>query len=153
MITRHARLFVLLGAALLCCTPALPAPLLQEEGSTSFEMAGTTSVAVEKFLDRLKTAIAADDTKTVSVLVNYPLRAWTGKKTVQVRDPKTFLRLYPDIFTEDVKKSVAGASIDKVFVNSQGVMFDNGRVWIAVVDDRLGIITVNPPPDAPEEGR
>lgn len=153
MSTRPSFLAVLLGLALFSGAAALAAPLPQEEGSTTFEMAGTTKAAVEKFLERLKAAVADDDTKTASVLVNYPLRAWTGKKTVQVKDPKTFIRLYPDIFTADVKKSVAKASIDKVFVNSQGVMFDNGRVWIAVVEGKLGIITVNPPPDAPEEGK
>jgi len=111
---------------ILCGTGRINA---QMEGSAPFSSAGTTAEAVTDFLRRLQKAVHADERKTVAGLMSYPLRAWDGKRTVNVKDQRQFLASYNTIVTADLKKTIADAAVEKTFANWQGVMIDSGRIW------------------------
>jgi hypothetical protein len=134
-----------LFATVLLSSAALPANG-QANGSASFSTAGTTPAEVKLFLGKLQRAVVADDRSAVAALVAFPLRAWTGRATVAVRDRKQFLKLYPSIFTPALKQSVAAASADSAWCNWQGVMFDSGRFWLGSnAENQLRLTTINEP--------
>lgn len=137
------RSFLLLAVLLCASTPFAEA---QVEGSAPFSSAGTTRKEVTAFLAKLQQAVTADDRTAVAALVHFPLRAWTGKTTVEVRNRKQLLTDYPRIFTSSLRKTIAEARVDQAFANWQGVMFEGGRIWIRPNGSgRLGIVTINEP--------
>ena len=124
---------------------ALPRAVAQAEGSAPFSSAGTTAADVAEFLEKLQRAVPTDDRTAVAALVGFPWRAWTGKASVSIRDRKQFPALYPAIFTPALKKTIAAARIETSWSNWRGVMFENGRFWLSVRDDKLQLSTINPP--------
>jgi len=49
------------------------------------------------------------------------------------------------VFTENVKKAVAGEEVEDLFVNAKGVMVGNGQLWLGVAEgEKYLILSVNP---------
>ena len=127
---------------------AVPHAAAQLSGSAPLSSAGTSEKAVTEFLGKLQKAVQADDRVGVAGLVAFPLRAWNGKTVVMVKDKNQFLAQYPVIFSPMLKTTIATSRLENSWANNQGVMFDNGRIWLgAGSKGMLRIITVNPPSD------
>jgi hypothetical protein len=127
---------------------AVPHAAAQLSGSAPLSSAGTSEKAVTEFLAKLQKAVQADDRAAVAGLVSYPLRAWNGKTVVMIKDKVQFLAQYPAVFTATLKATIATSRLENSWANNQGVMFDNGRIWLeAGTKGTLRIITVNPPSD------
>jgi len=102
-----------------------------------------------------KQAVADHDAAKVAELVDYPLRVAIGGKKGRVRSAKEFMARYAQIMTPAIQKVVTEQRYADLFVNSAGVMFGNGEVWLRgtckdpqchQVDVKVGTIqsTVNP---------
>jgi hypothetical protein len=123
-----------------------PQAVAQLEGSAPFSSAGTTAEDVAQFLTKLQRAVKTDDRTAVTALADFPLRAWTGKTSVSIRDRKQFLALYPAIFSPALKQTIATASVQTSWSNWQGVMFESGRFWLRpAADGKLHLTAINPP--------
>jgi hypothetical protein len=125
----------------------------QAEGSAPFSSTGTSAEAIDHFLDRLRAALAKNDRASVATMVDYPLRAWDGRSSVKIKSRSTLLKDFDRIFDGSLRKTIQDASSRTAWANWQGVMFDDGRMWIRPVPpkDELRIVTINQPvgPDAP----
>ena len=75
-------------------------------------------------------AVAAHDSAAVAELVSYPISvAIKGRKTT-VSNAKAFVANYDAIMTPDIVATVKNQKYEDLFVNSHGVMFGNGQVWV-----------------------
>ena len=52
-----------------------------------------------------------------------------GKETV-IKSAKAFVQHYDAIVTPEIAKAVTEQKYEDLFVNSQGVMFGDGQVWV-----------------------
>lgn len=124
----------------------------QAEGSAPFSSTGTSAEAIDHFLDRLRAALAKNDRAAVAAMADYPLRAWDGKRNVKIKSRSALLADFDRIFDDGLRKTIHDASAKTAWANWQGVMFDDGRIWIRPVSptDELRIVTINQPvrPDA-----
>ena len=152
----------LVGLALLWAPPA-PA---QVQGSATFSTAGTSAEAVDRFLVGLQEDLARDDRAAVAERFEYPLQAWNGERSVKIKSEKQLVKSFDRIFDRGLRATIASASAATAFANWQGVMFDDGRIWLRpgeadeAVDlpdegegapDALRIVTINPPVEALSE--
>lgn len=89
------------------------------------------AAAYEQVFEQLRSAVAAGDAHSVAALVRYPIRVSVAGDSVTLRSPDDLVRHYPRVFTPAIAAVVTGQDYDKLFVNSQGVMFGDGQVWIS----------------------
>lgn len=138
-----------LALVLLAALTAPPAAIAQARGSASFDVAGTSAGDVDAFLRKINEAIDQDDHAAVARMVAYPAKMWIGHRTITVKNRAELMRYYDSIFSDEVVDILAEASSKTAWANWQGVMFEDGRVWLSVGEDRrLRIATVNPPADS-----
>jgi len=77
-----------------------------------------------------KQAVADHDAAKVAELIDYPLRVTIGGKKSRVGSAKEFLARYAQIMTPAIQDVVTQQRYADLFVNSAGVMFGNGEVWL-----------------------
>ena len=143
---------IITGFAIILALCALAGPArCQLEGSAPLSMAGTNAGAVEDFLMRLREAVAHDQREVVSGLVEYPLSVWAGDRSVTVRNRREFLSKYPQIFTRELKQTIAATKLENSWPNWQGVMLDSGRMWFRPIgpEESLRLVTINAPASSP----
>ncbi len=140
---RVLALFCLFGVGLLCAQPATS----QIEGSAPFSVAGTSAQAVDRFLAQLRDALAHRERAKVADMLQYPLQAWDGDRSLKIKTRKQLLRKFDRIFDSSLRSTISNASSETAFANWQGVMFDDGRIWLRPTDaaDTLLIVTINAP--------
>ncbi len=141
----------LLATLLLCPRPAAS----QVEGSAPFSTAGTSAEEVDRAVAALRAALAGDDRASVAAMVEYPLQAWDGRRSVKIKTAKQLLERFDRIFDSSLRATIAGARSATAFANWQGVMFDDGRIWLRPAEEggALRIVTINEPaPAAPAAG-
>lgn len=122
-----------------------PPARAQEEGSAPFSSIGTTAEAIDHFLDGLRAALARNDHAAVAAMCEFPLRAWDGKRNVQIKSKSALLKQFDTVFDASLRKTIADASAKTAWANWQGVMFDSGRIWLrpGPPKDELRIVTIN----------
>jgi hypothetical protein len=96
-------------------------------------------------VEPLQRSVQRDDRAAVAKLLVYPLDVWNGRKRVTVSTPSEFLAIYDRVVDFRLKRTIAHADVRKAFSNSQGFMFDDGRIWIGTRGERFGVITINEP--------
>ncbi len=77
-----------------------------------------------------KQAVADHDAAKVALLVDYPLRVTIGGKKSRVGSAKEFVARYAQIMTPAIQAVITEQRYADLFVNSAGVMFGNGEVWL-----------------------
>lgn len=103
---------------------------------TSWENAGITDVkALKLFLKELQQLVMLNDKAGLSGHVQYPLKDIPG--------PEAFIAQYDEVFTRNVKLSLAGINFNQVFRNQDGVMTAGGKVWIRQIGEGFKIIAIN----------
>ena len=78
----------------------------------------------------LQQAVADHDAGKVSALIDYPLRVTIGGKKSHVRSAPEFIAKYTQIVTPAIQRVITEQRYADLFVNSSGVMFGNGQVWL-----------------------
>jgi hypothetical protein len=132
-------LFLVVAAPLLTAAPVAAAPV------TAAPVAATpTEESVDQAIDRalgdhsqyrlvigaLKRAVADHDAAKLAELVDYPLRVTLGGQKTRVRSGKEFVARYAQIITPAIQKVVTEQRYADLFVNSEGVMFGRGELWL-----------------------
>lgn len=143
------RTFILpMLVALILTGLLLPAGSAQAQGAPSFDVAGTDAKQVTAFLKSLQQSVAFDNRLKVASLVDFPVKVWINGADVTIRNESELQARYSQIFDAQLKQSIAAATVDTLFANQQGVMFDSGRVWFRpIVEHRnaIKIVAINEP--------
>jgi hypothetical protein len=104
---------------------------------TSWEIAGITDVKGFKlFIKQLQLLVLDNNKEGLAKQIRYPL----GKT---IKTEADFIKNYDDIFTKDVKLSIAKINFNQIFRNSKGAMSDAGMVWFSQEGNAFKIIAVN----------
>jgi hypothetical protein len=83
--------------------------------------------------DILYAAVEAGDAATVASLAKYPLRVATNGEEYEIDTEQTFIDNYDTIITPAIKDVILYQDFALLFVNQDGVMYDDGDVWISPV--------------------
>ena len=88
--------------------------------------------------DILYAAVEAGDAATVASLVKYPLRVWIGGDEYEIDSEATFVANYDIMIPPAIKDVILGQDYALLFVNQDGVMYDDGDVWVSpiCIDDQ-----------------
>lgn len=144
---RNALIPIILAAFVLSCLP-LAAGSASAQTAPAFTVAGTDAAKVTAFLKCLQTSVALGNRLKVASLVHFPLKVWVDGEETVIDNESEFQAKYGRIFDADMKKAIAGAKVDTLVANQQGVMFDNGRVWFRPVVEHknaVKIVAINDP--------
>lgn len=106
-------------------------------------IAGFTEKEFNKYFPVLQKAVANNDKKAVSKLVQYPLNVNSNGKTKVIKNQKQFIKEYKTILTKKVKNAILKQDPETVFVNQYGARTDHGEVWISKFDKKLRIYAIN----------
>jgi hypothetical protein len=95
------------------------------------------SIAVKKFLKKIKYWVGNNQKDSVAAIIAYPLR-----KPV-IKNQESLLKNYESVFNDKVKKALLEQNLSQLFRNAQGVMVGNGDLWINETPRGLKIIAIN----------
>jgi hypothetical protein len=84
----------------------------------------------QAFIATLRSALSAHDAKAVAGLVSYPITVVIQGKRTKIASPASFVPNYDAIVTPQIAQAVIKQKYDDMLVNSQGIMFGDGQVWI-----------------------
>lgn len=119
-----------------------------DDGSVPGAFPFSSEAAAASFLTSLQRAISRADNATVADLVEFPLRASLGGKSVRLRRSE-LLANFDEVFNQKVTAAIVAARFRSatdyrcVFWNDQGIMLGDGEVWLNEANDKIKIITVN----------
>lgn len=125
-------------------TPAKVDHLTAEQQKSLIEVAGFDNVKqFTGFYANLRRAVAQNNKEAVAQRISYPLSIYSNSKKRSILNKKQFIAEYDQIMTTEVKKALANQRLDKLFIRDQGVMVGNGEIWMAILDNKLGVYTIN----------
>jgi hypothetical protein len=116
------------------------------DSGLSVDASDTDSGTVLRFVDSLQAIVRRSDRRALARMLDYPVLAWDGTQNRRIRSDAEFLQRYDAIVSPSLRRSIATVTVDSLFSNWQGVMFDSGRVWFHTVSPGiLKIATINAP--------
>lgn len=119
-------------------------PAVQADSINPYEVAGIEDPKqFNDFFIKFQHAIAANDKKTIADMISYPLRVNKNEHSIQIKHKSEFIKEYNRIITKKVKKKVLNQELNKLFVNSYGVMIGDGEMWISQIDGKIAIYAFN----------
>lgn len=125
-------------------TPAKVDHLTAEQQKSLIEVAGFDNVKqFTGFYANLRRAVAQNNKEAVAQRISYPLSLYSNSKKRSILNKKQFIAEYDQIMTTEVKKALANQRLDDLFIRDQGVMVGNGEIWMAILDNKLGVYTIN----------
>lgn len=86
--------------------------------------------AYRSVLERLQTAVKANDRPAVAALVRYPFEARLADDKRRIGSAQEFVAQYDQLLTPAIAQVITTQRYDEVQVNQQGVMLGAGQVWI-----------------------
>ncbi|WAL82218.1 hypothetical protein OYT13_20855 [Pandoraea sp. XJJ-1] len=78
---------------------------------------------------QFRKGVLDDRRDVVAQSIRYPLRVSLRGKTMMLRNPKSLLARYNEIFTDGYVRTIGAAVPRLMFARDQGVMLGNGAVW------------------------
>lgn len=112
--------------------------------SNPYEVAGISNPAVfEHNFSLLQKYVKEGKKSETANLMVYPLRVNAKGKFIEIKTKKDFIAKYDKILTAKVKKALLAQKLDKVFVNSKGVMIGNGDLWMGQFGEQVGVFAIN----------
>ncbi|WP_411350099.1 hypothetical protein [Paenibacillus sp. WLX2291] len=109
-----------------------------------YEVAGIDDpAAFHQFFFTFQQAVKNNDKKAVSSMINYPLNVYSNGKTYKITNAARFIAKYDSIMTPEVKRTLAYAIEDDLFVNWKGVMVGSGELWFGQFNDKIALFAVN----------
>lgn len=125
-------------------TPAKVDHLTAEQQKSLINVAGFDNVKqFTGFYANLRRAVAQNNKEAVAQRISYPLSIYSNSKKRSILNKKQFIAEYDKIMTTEVKKALANQRLDDLFIRDQGVMVGNGEIWMAILDNKLGVYTIN----------
>lgn len=112
-----------------------------EKANKRFGIAGVDDdIEVKKIYLKFQKAVAENDRKTVSTLLEYPLRVYystdvSRKKYRFIKNRKEFSRDYDKIFGNKLKKFIAKIDVENkedIWARYDGIAVGRGVIWIGV---------------------
>ncbi len=104
---------------------------------TSWAIAGITDVKQCKlFLKQIQLLVLTDDKEQLAKAIRYPL----GRS---IKTEKNFIDQYDQLFTKEVKLSIANINFSQIFRNIKGVSTERGLVWFCQDGNEYKIIAIN----------
>ena len=77
-------------------------------------------------------------------MVAYPLNVQIGRKNVKIKNKKSFIRNYDQIFYRSFYERIKEAVPHNMFTKSSGVMLgDKGEIWIGLHDRGIYVVAIN----------
>ncbi len=99
-------------------------------GQSRYAAAGAASdQLVEKNVQAFYEAVMTGNRSGVAKYVSYPATYFAGAKQEQITDSAALLNVYDRIFTPAFVAQIAKSVPHHMFVNSQGIMLADGKVW------------------------
>lgn len=144
---RHAFIALILSALMLALAPPAVG-VASGQAAPSFGAAGTDATQVAAFLKTFQAAVSVGNCLKVASLVEFPLQAWANGGPITVETESEFHAKYRQIFTSELKRSIAEARPEALSANQDGVAFDGGRVVFRPVSagrNALRIVAINEP--------
>ena len=135
-----------------CPAIAHPAPSTLDTPAlrhTIVNVAGLNFDQTLSFLYRFQDAVRCNDKIAISNQVHYPLLINLGQKKLHIKSRAGFLKIYPTIFDENLKKAVLSQIPDTLIANQYGVALQHGEVWFGQTISKQGkespiqIMTIN----------
>ncbi|MHA6529310.1 hypothetical protein [Paenibacillus sp. BAC0078] len=109
-----------------------------------YEVAGIKNpIVFEHNFSLLQKVVKEGKKSEVANLMVYPLKVNNKGKTIEIKTKKDFIAKYDKIMTAKIKKALLAQKVDKVFVNSKGVMIGNGELWIGQFGEQVGVFVIN----------
>lgn len=103
------------------------------EVNASMDALFGASQPFEQAFQSIREAVADHDAVALSPWIAYPFRVSYDDEELVVENPAEFIDNYDDIVTDDIAEAVAAQDYGTLFVNSDGVMFGNGEMWMTMV--------------------
>lgn len=121
----------------LCAGSVALAQTVEETNARLDQVFGEHESFGEVF-DILYRAVDAGDAATVASLAKYPLRVATNGEEYEIDSEQTFIDNYDTIITPGIRDVIVSQDFALLFVNQDGVMYDDGDVWISpiCIDDQ-----------------
>jgi hypothetical protein len=98
----------------------------------------------------IQQALSEHDADALAMYIPFGQPIMIDGTPVTLNDQDELVESFDDIFSEKVVNAVTRQDFGRLFVNSDGVMFGNGELWIsgicqdnACADSEVKIITVN----------
>lgn len=85
---------------------------------------------VRNFMTSLRTAVLANDANAIAKMIHWPLRYVKRGKPTLARNPIEFRKNFTIIFSEKVKLAILNQRYEDLFVNTDGIMYGDGQVWL-----------------------
>ena len=99
-------------------------------GKKRYEAAGASSDAVvEKNAQAFYDAVVSGKPELAAQFVAYPATYFAGGKRKDISNSAEFLTLYGQLFTPAFVAEIAKGIPHHMFVNAQGIMIADGKVW------------------------
>lgn len=118
--------------------------LTPKQEKSLVEIAGFDNVKqFTGFYTNLRRAVAKNDKEAVAKRISYPLSVYSDKKQRKILNQKQFIAAYDTIITSKIKKALANQRLDDLFIRDQGVMVGSGEMWIASLNNKIGVYTIN----------
>ncbi|MFD1887787.1 hypothetical protein [Paenibacillus wenxiniae] len=115
-----------------------------KQNNNPYEVAGISSAnAFHQFFFNFQQAVMKGNKAAVASRVHYPLNVNANGKTYTIKNAKSFIAKYDFIMTPEVKRTLAYAIEEDLFVNWKGVMVGNGELWFSQSNGKLGLDAVN----------
>jgi hypothetical protein len=80
-----------------------------------------------------QSAVAEGKAEIAVSLVSYPITISIGGEDATFENEEQLLESYNDVFTDKIVNIVRNQDYGQAFVNSEGLMFGDGEVWISGV--------------------
>jgi hypothetical protein len=84
----------------------------------------------ETAIGSFQQAVAEGSREDVAAFVRYPIVVQVDGRKRTIRSAAAFVVAYDQIMTPDIVAAVKSQKYGDLFVNSEGVMFGDGQVWI-----------------------
>ncbi|AJP58647.1 hypothetical protein UC34_20305 [Pandoraea vervacti] len=85
--------------------------------------------AVNRAATQFRKGVLDDRRDVVAQSIRYPLHVSLRGKTIILRNPKSLLARYNEIFTDGFVRTIGAAVPRLMFARDQGVMLGDGAVW------------------------
>lgn len=115
-----------------------------KQADNPYAVAGISSAKdFHQFFFKFQQAVQHNKKSTVASMVNYPLHVNSNGKTHTIKNKATFIAKYDSIMTPEIKRTLAYAIEEDLFVNWQGVMVGSGELWFSQSNGKIGLDAVN----------
>ena len=88
------------------------------------------------FFDDLQQGAKNTDKEKLAKMVAYPISLKVKKKKLKIKDAKDMVAHFDIVFDAKILETIQKQAYNKLFCNSNGVMFGDGEIWISSITDQ-----------------